>query len=71
MLMESMQASLFEEMGKMCQLENEECQQDSSYNFSHVGEGFFIKPKESFEYPQSGFHTYTHKENSRRVEVGI
>jgi hypothetical protein len=56
---------------KCANWKNEECQQDSSYNFSHVGEGFLIKPKESFEYPQSRFHTYTHKENSRRVEVGI
>ncbi len=47
------QASFFEKREKMCQLENEECQQDSSYNSSHIGEGSLIKPKESFESLQS------------------
>jgi hypothetical protein len=54
MLMEFVQASFFEEMEKMCQLENEKCQHDSSYNSSHVGEGSLTKPKESFASLQSG-----------------
>jgi hypothetical protein len=41
-------------MEKMCQLENEKCQQDSKYNSSHVGEGSLINPKESFESLQFG-----------------
>jgi hypothetical protein len=45
MLMEFVQPSFFDEMEKMCQLENEKW---------YVGEGSLIKPKESFASLQSG-----------------
>jgi hypothetical protein len=54
MLMEFVQVSFLEEMEKMHQLENVECQQDSNYNSSHVGEGSSVIPKESSEFVQFG-----------------
>jgi hypothetical protein len=54
MLMESVQMSLFEENEKTRQLENEERQRNSNYNFSHVGERSSIKPNDPSESLQFG-----------------
>ncbi len=54
MLMEFVQTSLFREMEKTLQLENEKRQQNSNYTFSHVGEGSSIKPNEPSKSLQFG-----------------
>jgi hypothetical protein len=60
MMMEFVQTSLIEKMEKKRQLENEECQQNSSYNSSHVGEGSLVKPNESSKSLQFGIFSHLH-----------